>query len=299
MAEFRAREEHAREEGAERHRQAGSRHQLGDADDEEEGEGGEELAQVRARDEAKRRCGEVAPDDDHARDRGRGDPEAHPQRIRIRTLDMADEGDERDQRNRGEVLEQQDAERRPARRRVELLAVAHRLGGDRSGREREREAADERGLPVHAPGEERGHEDHAARGELDRAAAEEGAAHAGEPARLELEADHEEHQHDAELGEVLRGGNVADEVQPPRADQSAGREVAEDRADAEARGERHADHRGREENERFAHQPLLAACPPFHASRRERSLRPCSRSSASGNAWPPWTMWGSIQCMPQ
>ena len=49
----------------------------------------------------------------------------------------------------------------------------------------------------------------------------------------QLEADQEQHQHDAELGEVQDVLRVGDELQAPRPDHDAGGQVADDRAQAE------------------------------------------------------------------
>jgi hypothetical protein len=51
--------------------------------------------------------------------------------------------------------------------------------------------------------------------------------------RLELEADQEQHQDDAELGETEHRLGVGDELEAPRPDQDAGEEIADDRAEAE------------------------------------------------------------------
>jgi len=66
--------------------------------------------------------------------------------------------------------------------------------------------------------------------------------------QLEFEPDQEEHQDDAELGEVQRRLDIADELEAPRADQPTGNQVAQHRAEAAAFGERHADDGRREVN---------------------------------------------------
>ena len=109
----------------------------------------------------------------------------------------------RQQRNRRDVLEQQHRERAAPHRRGEQVALVHRLHRDRGRRQREREPGDDRRLPAAGPQREAARGEHgAAQRELQRAAAEHRAAHRPEPLRLELEPDDEQHQHDAELGEV-------------------------------------------------------------------------------------------------
>ena len=85
--------------------------------------------------------------------------------------------------------------------------------------------------------------------QLRAAPAEDGLAERPEPLRLELEADQEEHQDDAELGELEHVLRAGDELQSPRADQDAGAQVADDRAEAEEPGHRHRQHGGGEIDE--------------------------------------------------
>ena len=92
-----------------------------------------------------------------------------------------------------------------------------------------------------------------------RAAAEHRPTHPPQALRLELEPDHEQHQHDAELGEVHDRFDVLDEPQSPRADRHAGDEIAEHRAEAEPPEDRHReDARGEE------HEGLLQKAVRFH-----------------------------------
>src|SRR5262249_20616067 len=98
VPEFGVREQYAGDESGEAERKAARGHELRNADQEEQREAGEELAQVGARDEAQQRRGEVTADHDDARDRGRGDRETLPQRRRTGALDVPDEGHERDER---------------------------------------------------------------------------------------------------------------------------------------------------------------------------------------------------------
>ncbi len=62
------REQHAGDERAERHRQSGEAHQLGDAEDEQQCERGEDLALVGLRDDPQDRLDEIATRDDHRAD---------------------------------------------------------------------------------------------------------------------------------------------------------------------------------------------------------------------------------------
>ncbi len=63
--------------------------------------------------------------------------------------------------------------------------------------------------------------------------AEDGFAHHPEARRLKLEADDEHQEYDAELRNVLRGVDLADQPEAGGADDDAGGEVAEHRAQLE------------------------------------------------------------------
>ena len=77
--------------------------------------------------------------------------------------------------------------------------------------------------------------------------AEDGVPHHPEPGRLQLEPDHEQQQHDAELREVQDALDVFEKAQAPRANHDARRKVAEDGAQLEAPEQRYGDDRGRKE----------------------------------------------------
>jgi hypothetical protein len=70
-----------------------------------------------------------------------------------------------------------------------------------------------------------------------------------QPLGLRLRAHQVQHQHDAELGEVQDVGGVGHQLQHARADQDAGRQVADDRAQAEQVRQRHRHHRRAQEDE--------------------------------------------------
>jgi hypothetical protein len=115
-----AREQHAGQERAERHRDAGELHHLGDADDEQQRERREDLAEVRARDRAERRARRVPADHDHDDDRRRDRRGAHPRRRAVAArLLGTEQRDDADQRNGRDVLEEEDAERDATERRVQ------------------------------------------------------------------------------------------------------------------------------------------------------------------------------------
>jgi hypothetical protein len=78
------------------------------------------------------------------------------------------------------------------------------------------------------------------------------AAHAAQLRQVELEADHEHQEHDAEFGEVADRVRVLRERHRIRADQNSDREVAEHRRQArEAAGHRAGDRGNQEQQHQF------------------------------------------------
>ena len=87
--------------------------------------------------------------------------------------------------------------------------------------------------------------------ELRRAEAEDRGPHGPEQSGAHFEPDEEQQDDDAELGEAHDIGLIADEVQRERPDRGPGDEVAEDRAEARALGERHGEDARGEIDERL------------------------------------------------
>ena len=103
--------------------------------------------------------------------------------------------------------------------------------------------------------------------DLEAAEAEDRSAQPPEQRRLQLEPDHEEHHHDAELGEVHDVLPVAaEQAEAERPDRDAGEQVAEHRPEAPALGDRHGGHRRGEvheglEQEVAAHRRPVLSLP--------------------------------------
>jgi hypothetical protein len=104
-------------------------------------------------------------------------------------------------------------------------------------------------LPAQARGQRHRGDDHGRAQQLHAAPAEDGPPQRPQPLRLQLQAHQEQHQHDAELGEVQDVGGVGHQLQHARADQDAGRQVADDRTQAEQARQRHGHHRRAQEDE--------------------------------------------------
>jgi hypothetical protein len=108
--------------------------------------------------------------------------------------------------------------------------------GSTCGRgQREREAEGERGGDREAGAEADHHaEREAAQDDLKQAEAENVALHPPQPRRAEFEADKEQQQGDAEFGDAHLAFGTADQPEHLRADQRAGHEIAERRAQPHA-----------------------------------------------------------------
>ncbi|MCE3246753.1 MAG: hypothetical protein K0R41_578, partial [Geminicoccaceae bacterium] len=134
-----------------------------------------------------------------------------------------------EKRQRGQILEQQDADRQPAVLAAELAIVRQLLEGDRGRRHGDHAADDDRGLPAEAE-EDRGRgADQRREPDLQAAGAEDRRARGDQLRQLELEPDHEHQEHDVELGEKLRALAGREELEAVRANREAGHEVADDR----------------------------------------------------------------------
>ena len=190
--------------------------------------------------------------------------------------------------------------------RVEEAALGHRLHRDGGRRERQREPGD-RAPPATAgrvaspPAARAGCR---RRSICKRAAAEYARAHRPQAIRIELQADDEQHEDDAELGEVQDGLDVAHQAEPERADQAAGEQVAEHGAESQAARERHEHHRGRQVDGRIDQEPALmpssgiSSCARAPSGRRDSARRALAAPLRHARG-APCTTSGSSQIMPQ
>ena len=185
-----------------------------------------------------------------------------------------------------EVLKEENGEDRLAGRRLEQALFVEALEHDRRRRHGQHQARRERRLPRPAQRQRGEAEDGRGRYDLQAAEAENGAAQRPELRRLELEPDDEQHDDDAELGEVHDMGALgSDDAEHGRPDDDAGDEIAEDGAQAEARGDRHREHGGGQVGESAqeefveGHRLSRPARPAWHSRRPEGfGDRPCRRA---------------------
>jgi hypothetical protein len=154
-----------------------------------------------------------------------------------------EEGHEGEDRDRRHVLQQRDAEDAFARGRRHQVALGEDAEPDRRRRHRETEPGDDGESPIDAEGECAEQQQRRRAEQLEVAPAEDRLAQRPEALRFQLKADEKEHEDDAELGELQYLFRAGDELQAPRADEDAGTEIADDRAEAEEAGDRHGQHR--------------------------------------------------------
>ena len=167
-------------------------------------------------------------------------------------LDQFGHGEERDERQHrddGDVLGQQDRKARLAAIGAHQTLFVQGLQHDGGGRERQDEADGERDRPGLAERHGDGGDGERGEADLTAAEAEKAQAHGPEHFRLELKPDEEEHHDDAEFGEMLERDDIYVEQRQQRRDGDAGDEIAEHRAEAEFRGDGDGDDPGDEEDE--------------------------------------------------
>ena len=124
-------------------------------------------------------------------------------------------------------------------------------------------------MPTH--GQEQG-----ADADLQRAEPENLAPQAPQPRRLHLEADDEEEHHDAEFGDVQDRLGVVKDGEPERADDQAGGEIAQDRAEPEPPEDRHRDDARRQQRHHLDEFAARSLCR--HALSRMRGTAALKRA---------------------
>ena len=166
---------------------------------------------------------------------GRCDPgrEAPADRPAARRLRPAERGDHHQHRHQEEVLEETDADHQPPVRGAELALLGQQLEDHGGARERDQEPEKERRSRRPADGEREagGRTDRQRHGE--RSAEEESPPDLGELGKRKVEADGEEQEDDAELGEPGDRRALLDHGEPGRSEQHAGEQQPHDRGHAQ------------------------------------------------------------------
>ncbi len=216
----------------------------------------------------------------------------------------------RDQRNRRQILRQQDRERLPPVGGAGLLALGQDLQPERGRGQRQAATDHRRRLPGQAEQHVADAADHQRTGQhLQQTGTEHRAPHHPQPPRRQLQPDHEQHQHHAELGNGGDTARIDDQPQHLRADHHPGQQITEHRTQPEPLGQRYRDHRRQQEHQRglqkgvvvHAHAPVVtgrlshrAAARRAHRARAHRAVSvarrcawsnpaPCGTGSASAS----------------
>ena len=251
VAEFRIGQQHAGQERAQARAQPGLLHEPGIAQHHQQRAGGEHLGHAGARDRAEQVAQHEAPAQHHQGDGadrlGRGLP---GQGVVVgRSAEQRDRGQQRD---RDEVLEQQDREGQPAEVGVQFLALGQQLQAHRGGGQGQGDADHDRALPFEVAQLQPHHHRQHRRGDedLQAAGAEDRLAHQLQARRRQLQADHEQQHHHADLGGVEDAVGVLHEAQPVRPQHHPGHQVGEHGAQAEPLEHGHGDDRRQQQHQR-------------------------------------------------
>ncbi len=154
-----------------------------------------------------------------------GEPE-RPGEIGTGLVQRWDHDQERDH---GEILEQQHAHDVAAVRRPELHALGQHLRHDGRGAHCQRAAQHQTGLPAVAHEVQRDHRDRVGDGDLREAKPEYRAAHRPQLRQAELESDREHEKNHAELADVARRVVVGHPRKRVRSHRDAYHQIADDR----------------------------------------------------------------------
>ena len=242
VAEFRIGEQYAREERAERHREAHRLHGQCRPDDDEQCSGSKDFAAAEARHELERRTYQETADDNDERDRCNAFGRDYPA-TRVAGLFRAEQRQQCDKGNHGDILKEQDREREAPARTAELGALAQPCQHDGRGRHGKSRADHDRRLPGKIQPNRDGGEHDSGHDNLRATQSEHGTAQRPEPGGLQFQPDKEEQQYDADFREVERRVRVGNQAQAPRTDDRARREVAKHRAKLHPPEHRDDDHR--------------------------------------------------------
>ena len=170
---------------------------------------------------------------------------------------LVEQGDHGNQRDCGNVLEQQDGKGKSPRRRLQLLALGQDLQAEGSRRQGQRQAEHHRAAKFQGKAEPGNGGNHQARGgHLYQAHAEHVPAHHPQAPGRQLQPDDEQQQHHAQLGHVRNGLGIARQTQAAGPDGHARHQIAQHRAQLQPLCDRHHQHRRQQEYQRsLQHRP--------------------------------------------
>ena len=228
---------HAGKEGAERERQADAFGRRAGGQHDEQRDDGEGLAVVGGGERLEERAHHKAAgeDGDGERDDRLGEDDEH---VMPRTFgSRAERGREGQDEDRDDVLRDEHGGGRASHRAARLVAVGEDAGDDGGGGQGQRDADEDGDRPRKAEAPADGAKA-APQRMICSGARPIMSSRRGELAEREVQADVEQQEDDAEIGEEGGGVVVLDEAEAGRADDQPGHEIAHDGAQADgARGE--------------------------------------------------------------
>ncbi|MNK99579.1 hypothetical protein D3C87_1199830 [compost metagenome] len=249
----RFRDQHARQERAERHRQAQPLGQRGHAERDQQQVQHEQFLRAPRRHHVEPAAHQPLPDEEDQAE-GHHDLDRGQAQGRRQLPGVARERrDDDQQRHHGQILEQQHADDVAAVLGLQLHALGKHLGDDGRRGHGQRPAQRHRGLPGQAsPGRERPagrhHEPHRQH-HLGAAQPEHEPFHRAELAQVELEPDREHQEDHAEFGQVLGLGGIAGQRERVGTDQDANRQVAQHGWQLQHAESHHAENGGGQQHE--------------------------------------------------
>ena len=250
VAELGLREQHAGEEAAQRQREPERVGRPGTAQRDEQHGQRERLAAAVAGNLAEQGSQQPAAHEQHQqqRDDGAAHHAEQPRRAQD-VLGGGERGGQREERREREILEQQDADRQPGMGSVDFELLAELAHDDRGRGHRERATDHDRNRGIDAEGPGRPADDRGREHHLQPAHAEHLGLHRDHPRQRELEAEREDQEHDADLGEQVHGPGVGSEPERMRPEQHPDHEVTEDRRQCEAAHQAQHDDGAREQDQ--------------------------------------------------
>jgi hypothetical protein len=258
-AELALGQHHPGQEGAEGGRQADGLHDAGHPDHDQQGGGGEDLAQAGLGDEAEDRPHQIAAAADHGAHGGEHRQALGPGRqvgdqagaavaggLGVDGGAMGQGRQQGEHRDHRQVLQQQDPEGGASDRALPQALLVEGLQHDGGGRHGQHHPDRQGRLPGQAQQHRDAGDGQRGADDLGAAEAEDRLAHVPQGRGLDLQPDQEQQDDHAELGELHDVGLLADQRQGERPDHHAGDQVAQHRAQAQALGDRHGDDGGAE-----------------------------------------------------
>jgi len=272
VAVFGFREQQPGKKGAQRHGNAGLGHQPAGTQHHQQSDGDEEFLQPRGGDDPVERAQHAPADQHRSGDHGDGLHRSDRHGTEERGLRSAQQRQQRQQRHDGEILEQQHREGDAAVAGDHLATLDQHLDDEGGRREGEPAADDDSRLDGLSDREDGTADQQRGEEHLHRTQPEDVVPHELQALDGEFQADGEQQEDDAEVGQQQHAVRVFDQAQRVRAEQQPGGQIAEHGAGLEPAEQRHdADRRDEEDEDLFKMGRAVHGVRP--------QCRPCRRWS--------------------